>query len=331
MEHRLQLELRAVAKAVNSPHSQEVCPMKAVRIHSYGASDELKLEETSMPRVEEGQVLIQVYDAGVNPLDWKIRSGRMKDRMSLSFPMTMGQDFAGEVLEAGKNVEDFKPGDRVVGSAPGAYAEFIVVPARDLGQIPPEVDFVAAAALPTPGLTAWQALIDEAQIESGQKILIQGAAGAVGSFAVQIAKWKGLEVTATSARDEFAYLREAGVDHLIDYRSERFEDREVEYDVVLELIGGETLARSYAVVKEGGVLVETAAALDMEELSRRKIRGVQFLVRHDREQLEKLTDLVREGVLKPRVSRVLPLEDAGEAQDLNQAGRSHGKIVLQVT
>jgi NADPH:quinone reductase-like Zn-dependent oxidoreductase len=305
--------------------------MKAVRIHSYGASDELKLEETSMPRVEEGQVLIQIYDAGVNPLDWKIRSGRMKDRMSLSFPMTMGQDFAGEVLEVGKHVEGFKPGDRVVGSAPGAYAEFIVVPAHELVSIPEEVDFVAAAALPTPGLTAWQALVDEARIEAGQKILIQGAAGAVGSFAVQIAKWKGLEVTATAARDEFAYLREAGVDYPIDYHTERFEDRGVKYDVVLELVGGETLARSYSVVKEGGILVETASALNADELARRKIRGVQFLVRHDREELKKLTELVRDGILKPRVSRVLPLEDAGEAQDLNQAGRSHGKIVLQVT
>jgi NADPH:quinone reductase-like Zn-dependent oxidoreductase len=305
--------------------------MKAVRIHSYGASDELRIEETSMPRVEEGQVLVQVYDAGVNPLDWKIRSGRMRHRSSPSFPMTLGQDFAGEVLEAGKNVEGFSPGDRVFGSTPGAYAEFVALAARDLARIPDEVDFVTAAALPTPGLTAWQALIDEAKLVGGQRILIQGAAGAVGSLAVQIAKWKGLEVTATAARDEFNYLREIGADHLIDYHAERFEDHGHDYDIVLELVGGETLERSYAVVKPGGVLVETAASLDPRVLADHGIRGVQFLMRSDRAQLERIAELVAEGVLKPRVSRVLPLDDASEAQDLNQAGRSHGKIVLQVT
>jgi NADPH:quinone reductase-like Zn-dependent oxidoreductase len=305
--------------------------MKAVRIHSYGASDELRIEETSMPHVEEGQILVQVYDVGVNPLDWKIRSGRMKHRTSPSFPMTLGQDFAGEVLEVGRNVEGFSPGDRVFGCTPGAYAEFVVLAARDLARIPDEVDFVTAAALPTPALTAWQALIDEAKLVGGQKILIQGAAGSVGSLAVQIAKWKGLEVTATSARDEFNYLREIGADQLIDYHAERFEDYGADYDIVLELVGGETLERSYAVVKPGGILIETVSSLDPRVLADHGIRGVQFLMRPDRAQLERIADLVAEGVLKPRVSRVLPLDDASEAQDLNQAGRSHGKIVLQVT
>jgi NADPH:quinone reductase-like Zn-dependent oxidoreductase len=305
--------------------------MRAVRIHSFGASDELKIEETSLPKLHEEDLLVQVYDAGVNPLDWKIRSGRMKGQMDVSFPLVIGQDFAGEVLDAGKGTFGFVPGDRVFGFASGAYAEFVSIPAKAVARIPEGVDYVTAAALPTPGLTAWQALTEAADIQAGQRILIQGAAGAVGALAVQIAKWKGLEITVTARSDEFEYLRSIGADHLVDYTAERFEDHGGDYDVVLDLVGGDTLARSYAVVKRGGVIVETAAQLDSAELERFGIRGVQFLMRPDADQLRQVMELVERGFLRPRVSRVLPLSDVREAQDLNQAGRSHGKIVLQVT
>lgn len=304
--------------------------MKAIRIYKYGASDELKLEETSLPEIGNGHVLVQIYDAGVNPLDWKIRSGKLQNISTL--PMTLGQDFAGEVIQVGHEVFNYKPGDRVFGFAMGgAYAEFASIPERDIARIPDSMDYVTAAALPTPGLTAWQALIEEARIENGQRILIQGAAGAVGSIAVQLAKWKGLEVVATAAVEEFSYLKRLGVDLLIDYKTQKFEEVGGMHDVVLELVGGETLERSYGVVKRGGILIETAAALDERKLKERGIRGVQFLMRPDASQLAKLAQLVHDGVVRPRVSRVLPLSEAGDAQDLSQAGQAHGKIVLQVT
>lgn len=303
--------------------------MKAIRIYNFGASDELKLEETSLPEIGEGQVLVQIYDAGVNPIDWKIRSGKFQT--STSLPITLGQDFAGEVLQTGKGAFTYKPGDRVFGFATGSYAEFASISEKDLARIPDSIDYVTAAALPTPGLTAWQALIDEAKIEQGQRILIHGAAGAVGSIAAQIAKWKGLEVTVTAAAEEFSYLKRLGVDLLIDYKTEKFEEMGGDYDVVLELIGGEVLEKSYDVVKKGGILIETAAGLDEAKLKECGIRGVQFIMKHDASELSKLAELVHDGVIRPRVSRVLPLAEASDAQDLSQSGQAHGKIVLQVT
>jgi NADPH:quinone reductase-like Zn-dependent oxidoreductase len=304
--------------------------MKAYRIHSYGHSDQLKLEEVPRPDVRPGQVLVRIGAAGVNPVDWKIREGYMKEVLPLRLPLTMGQDFSGEVIAAGPDVQEFHVGDGVFGFATGSYAEFAAIPTQSVAHMPKSVDFVAAAAIPTPGLTAYQIILDVVRAAQGQRILIHGAGGSVGSFAVQLAVWKKARVLATASSDDASYLQSLGVEQVIDYRSERFEEKVRDVDAVVDLVGEEMLARSYGVVQPGGMIVTAVGILDDEELRRRKLRGVRFVMKRDAAQLEALARLVDEGVVKVRVAEVLPFSEAPRAQDLNQSGKAHGKVVLRV-
>lgn len=305
--------------------------MKAVRIHSYGGSDHLSIEEAPQPGVVDGEVLVRVRDAGVNPLDWKIREGLMKERLHADFPMTMGEDFAGEVVDVGPGVQNLKKGDEVFGFAHGSYAEFASVPVENLALKPKTIDFATAASIPTAGLTAWQIMMDVARVEDGQRVLIHGAAGGVGSFAAQIAKWRGAQVIATAMSEDAPYLREIGVDWVIDFRNEKFEERVVNADLVVDLIGGATLGRSYAVMrKHGSLIVSTVGQPDENALKRIDAKGIRFVMKRDATELKQLADLIDQGVIKPRLADVLPLEEAKRAQDILQSGQSHGKIVLEI-
>ncbi len=304
--------------------------MKSIRIHSYGDSGEMKVEESARPQIGDGEVLVKVLAAGVNPVDWKIREGYMKQFMPKSFPFTLGQDLAGVVAEVGKNAGQFKTGDEGFGFGSGSYAEHAAARASDISLKPKAVDFATAASIPTAGLTSWQALIDVAHVSPGQTALIHGAAGGVGSFAVQIAKWKGARVVATASADDAAYLKSLGVEQVIDYRKERFEDRAGNPDAVLDLIGGETLDRSYRAVKKGGIIVSTVGQPDQAKAREAGIRATHIVRKSDGSELAQLAQLVDQGILKPRVDRVLPMADAKRAHDLNQSGQSHGKIVLRV-
>jgi NADPH:quinone reductase-like Zn-dependent oxidoreductase len=304
--------------------------MKSIRIHSYGDSGEMQVEEADRPKIGEGEILVKVMAAGVNPVDWKIREGYLKQFLPKTFPLTLGQDLAGVVAEVGKNVSQFKTGDEVFGFGAGAYAEYVAARDSEIALKPKTVDFVIAASIPTAGLTAWQALIDVAHVSSGQTVLIHGAAGGVGSFAVQIAKWKDARVVATASADDAVYLKSLGVEQVIDYRKERFEDRPVKADIVFDLIGGETLDRSYTVVKKGGIIVTTVGQPDKAKARAADIRVTTMMVKRDGSELAQLSQLVDRGIVKPRVDQVLPLKEARQAQDLNQSGKTHGKIVLQV-
>ncbi|HSM85293.1 MAG TPA: NADP-dependent oxidoreductase, partial [Candidatus Limnocylindrales bacterium] len=231
--------------------------MKSIRIHSYGDSGEMKVEDSVRPRPNDEEVLVRIRAAGVNPVDWKIRAGQMRQFIPKSFPFTLGQDLAGEITETGKNVTQFKAGDEVFGFGSGSYAEYAVARQNEIALKPRSVDFTTAAAIPTACLTAYQALVDVAEVAKGQSVLIHGAAGGVGSFAVQIARWKGARVVATAAAEDASYLKGLGVEQVIDYQSERFEDRAGNPDIVIDLIGGDTLNRSYSIVKKGGIIVST--------------------------------------------------------------------------
>ena len=304
--------------------------MKAIRIHSYGHSDQMKLEETPRPAIRQDEALIRIRAAGVNPVDWKIREGFLKDIQRASFPLTLGQDFAGEIVEVGKDIRDFKVGDKVFGFASGAYAEYTTLSARELVRMPASTDAATAASLPTPGLTAFQLIVDVVQATPNLRILIHGAAGGVGSIAVQLARSKGALVSATASALDIPYLQSLGATQIIDYRSERFEQKLKDMDAVIDLIGGETLARSYPVLKPGGIIVSAVAKPDDAELQKRNLRGQSFVMKRDPSQLVQLAALVDQGVVKPKVSQVLPLSDAPRAHELSQKGKSKGKIVLQV-
>ena len=304
--------------------------MKSIRIHSYGDSGEMKVEDSVRPRPNDEEVLVRIRAAGVNPVDWKIRAGQMRQFIPKSFPFTLGQDLAGEIAETGKNATEFKAGDEVFGFGSGSYAEYAVARQNEIALKPRSVDFTTAAAIPTACLTAYQALVDVAEVAKGQSVLIHGAAGGVGSFAVQIARWKGARVVATAAAEDASYLKGLGVEQVIDYQSERFEDRAGNPDIVIDLIGGDTLNRSYSIVKKGGIIVSTVGQADQGKAAKTGARAVNIVMKRSSEELAEIAKLVDQGIVKPRMDKVLPIDEARRAHDLNQTGKTHGKVVLRV-
>jgi NADPH:quinone reductase-like Zn-dependent oxidoreductase len=310
-------------------HAAVPSPIKAVRIAQYGGSEQLKYEEAPVPEIGPGHVLAKVRYAGVNPMDWKIREGYMKQIRPASFPLTLGQDFAGEIVTGGGDSGGFRTGERVFGFGDGTYAEFTAASITDIAAIPEKMEFAVAAALPTAGLTALQAIRDYVQPRPGTRILIQGAAGSVGSFATQIAKRLGAQVIGTASGEDIVYLRSLGHVQVVDYKHERFESVG-QVDAVLDLIGGETAARSFAVVKKGGVLVSPVHAANAEMAAQAGIRAVDLVVKWSAADLAELAGLVERGDVKPRMGEVFRLDQAREAQDASQQGRAKGKILLQV-
>lgn len=304
--------------------------MKAVRIHTYGHSDQMKVEEMPRPEVDRDEVLVRIRAAGVNPVDWKIREGYLKEVQRPAFPLTLGQDFAGDVVEVGRDVGTYRPGDKVFGFAPGSYAEFAALTTATLTNMPESTDYATAASLPTAGLTAYQMIFEAINVIPDLRVLIHGAAGGVGSVAVQLAKAREAHVFATASPEDEGYLRSIGVEEVVDYKTEHFQERLRDIDAVIDLIGGQTLASSYQIVRRGGIVVSAVAAPDPVALGQRGLRGLRFAMRKDASQLAALANLVDLGIIKPRVSRVFSLTEAPQAQDLSQKGKPKGKIVLQV-
>jgi NADPH:quinone reductase-like Zn-dependent oxidoreductase len=304
--------------------------MKAIRIHQFGDANTLKLEDAPNISIGDDQLLVRVRAAGVNPIDWKIRQGYMKDVMPTQFPLTIGQDFAGEVVDKGKSITQFTKGDRVFGFAEGSYAEYAAAQASRVAKIPGGMDFATAAALPTAGLTALQIIRDFVGAKPGTTILIHGAAGGVGSFASQIAKNSGARVIGTATGSDIEYLKSIGVDEVIDYKRERFEDKVRNVDAVVDLVGGDTNARSYGVVKRGGVLVSTVQPPDEAAAQRAGIRAQHIVMKRNSADLFELAQLVAKGAVKPRMDKTMSLGEAKEAQQLSETGKTDGKVILKV-
>lgn len=308
--------------------------MKAVRFHSYGDSEVLVLEEIPRPQADAGEVLIRVHAAGVNPLDWKVRDGHLKERLKHRLPLVPGWDVSGVVEALAPDVTAFKIGDEVYGllnfMGNGAYAEYVATPTQNLAFKPKTIDHTQAGAVPLAALTAWQALFDVADLKSGQTVLIHAAAGGVGHFAVQFAKWKKARVIATASSNNEGFVRELGADEMIDYTSTKFEDAVHDVDVVLDTMGGDTRQRSWKVLKKGGILVATLGISPREADNQQGVRGGGLMVHPDFDQLTQIAALIDAGNLKPTVSTVLPLEEAAKAHELSQTEHVRGKIVLQV-
>jgi len=304
--------------------------MKAIRIHEYGDGNTLRLEEVPRLSITDDQMLVRVHDIGVNPIDWKIRQGYMKQVMPLSFPYTIGQDFAGDVTECGKAVKRFHVGDRVFGFANGAYAEYVAAPESTVAAMPSSMDYSVGAALPTAGLTALQIIRDVVRAEAGMTVLIHGAAGGVGSFASQIAKARGARVIGSAAGEDIDYLKTIHIDEIIDYKRERFENKVHTVDAVVDLVGGETQTRSYSVVKKGGVLVTTVGLVDDTAAKAAGIRAVHVVMKRNAADLAELAGLVEKGKVQPRLAQTLALSEAREAQALSETGKTRGKLILKV-
>jgi NADPH:quinone reductase-like Zn-dependent oxidoreductase len=307
--------------------------MKAVRIHEFGGPERVQVEEVAIPKVTRGTALVRIRAAAVNPVDWAVREHIYNPKGADRLPLTLGQDFAGVIEKIGpssKKQAGLREGDEVFGEVFGSFAEYALVPLKDLVRKPASLDFNVAAALPMPALTAWQATIDTANAKPGMRFLIHGASGGVGSFAAQFARWKGAEVAATASRHSFDYLRSFGVDPVIDYKSERFEERIRDVDVVLDPLGGETQSRSWGILKRGGMLINLIGEIDKDAARRADVRAVDFGMEYDVEDLQEIAGLVEQGIIKPHISKVLPLDQARQALDLNQQGKSHGKIILEV-
>jgi len=305
--------------------------MKAIQIHAFGGPEVLKLENVPRPEPGAGQVLVRVHAAGVNPADWKLREGKFGQ---IHFPAIMGIDFSGDVEALGPNVTEFRVGESVFGivaDESGSYAEYALAPLSQIVEKPAGLNHVQAAAIPVPAMTAWQALFDEARLRAGQKILIHAAAGGVGNFAVQFAKWKGAYVIGTASGPNADLVRSLGAHEFIDYRTTRFEDVVHDADVVFDTIGGDTQERSWKVLNRGGVLVSIVQPPSEQTAAARGGRGI--FMRQDskrNEELIQIAKLVASGQIKVNVETVLPLTEARQAQELSQTGHAHGKIVLAV-
>jgi NADPH:quinone reductase-like Zn-dependent oxidoreductase len=308
--------------------------MKAIRIHRYGGPEALQYEDAPRPQPQAGEVLIRVHAAGVNPIDWKVREGHMKDFWPHKFPLILGWDLSGVVEELGRGVSRFKIGDEVY-SVPdptrdGAYAEYVVVRESELALKPKSLHHVHAAAVPLAALTAWQALFDAGQLVSGQRMLIHGGSGGVGHVAVQLAKWKGAHVFGTASTKNQELLRELGVDEPIDYTKQKFEDVARDVDLVLDLIGGETQERSWSVLKNGGVLLSLVQPPSVEKAKALGVRAAFVAGHPSGAQLAEIAKLIDSGELKLTIDRILPLSEVRRAHELSQSGHTRGKIVLRV-
>jgi NADPH:quinone reductase-like Zn-dependent oxidoreductase len=303
--------------------------MKAIRIHNYGGPEVLQYEDAPRPQPQVGELLIRVHAAGVNPIDWKVRAGYMKDHMPLSFPLILGSDVSG-VVEDSNAGSRFKKGDEVFAMANGAYAEYATVHESLVAPKPKSLHHVHAAAVPLAALAAWHALIETAKLEAGQRVLIHGGAGGVGHFAVQLAKWKGAHVIATASTKNHDLLRKLGADETIDYTVVKFETIARDVDVVLDTIGGETQERSWRVLRKSGILVSLVQPPSEEKAKAVSARGVMVMNHSDGGALAEIAKLIDAGKLAPAIDRILPLSEARRAHELSQSGHAHGKIVLRV-
>ncbi len=302
--------------------------MRAIRVHSFGGPEVLRLDEIPKPVPAEGQVLVRVLATSVNPADWKSREGMFGN---IPLPFIPGSDFCGVVDGLGPNVTRFKRGDDVFGFVTGgADAEYLVAPESAIAPRPKTLDALQAAAVPLAGLTAWQGLFDNGRLARGESVLILGASGGVGSIAVQLAKDAGAHVAGTAKGDEIELVRKLGVDDAIDYGKLRFEDVVKDVDLCLDLVGGDLQRRAFSVVKKGGRLVSTVQPPDEALASARGVEAKMMFTRPRGDQLRELAARIDAGKLKINIVTVLPLERASEAEELNRSHRVTGKIVLRV-
>lgn len=330
--------------------------MKAAYINRYGHIDDVQVSEQPKPSLSEDAVLVKVHAASINPVDLRVLEGEFKAILPVKFPFILGSDFAGTVVEVGSNVTQFKAGDEVYAKIDlnGAFAEYTVVQQSSLALKPKNISMELAASLPLVALTAWQALVEIAKVQSGQKVLIHAGSGGVGSIAIQLAKSLGAIVATTTSGKNTRWVRELGADIIIDYKTADFEQELKDYDVVLDTQGGKTLEKSLNVVKRGGRIISISGPPDQafaEAVNpnrflkcvipllswsirhKAKKRGITYsflFMQPNGQQLSKITELVEAGKIKPIVDQTYDFAQIKEAFQYVNTGRSKGKVVLKI-
>ncbi len=311
--------------------------MKAVRIEGYGNEEVMALAEVERPAPGDNELLVKVRAAAVNPVDWKIRDG-LGELFGLKPPLILGCEVAGTVEAVGSRgssrtgVSDFVAGDEVYGylsAHSGGYAEYVAAPASEFVRKPKHINFDTAASVPVAALTAWQGIFDHGELASGQRILITGASGAVGSMAVQLAKNKGAHVIGTGSGRNEEFVRKLGADEFIDYKKAKFEDKVSGVDVVFDTVGGDTQQRAFQTLKRGGVLVSTVSPPSAEKSKEFGVTVAMVVMMAKGDQLAKINRLFESGKLKVRVATVLPLTEVKKAHQLSSSGHADGKIILR--
>ncbi len=311
--------------------------MKAVQINAYGTNDVLEINENApKPTPSKNQALIEVHSTSINPVDWKIRAGHMKDMMPLNFPATLGGDFAGVVTEVGEDVSEFKVGDEVFGSAivlnggSGSFAQFLAANVVNIAHKPKTVNFEEAAALPLVGSSAVQALEEHIKLKSGQKILIHGGAGGIGHIAIQFAKVLGAYVATTVSTEDVDFAKSLGADEVIDYKTQNFEEILKDFDAVFDTVGGKITDASFKALKKNGVIVSMVGQPNGDLAKQHGITAIGQGTDTNFKHLTHLAELVDSGKIKAQVDKVFTLEQVKEAFKYQEEAHPRGKVVLKV-
>jgi alcohol dehydrogenase len=314
--------------------------MKSIQIKRYGNSDVVEVNDNaSIPSVSAGKILVNVKASGVNPVDWKIREGYFQQMAPLQFPSTLGMDFSGVVKKIGEDdmSSDFKQGDEVYGQASvlsggsGAFAELALANKDSIAHKPKTLNHLEAAALPLVGVSAWQALVENIGLTNGQKILIHGGAGGIGSIAIQLAKHLSAHVTTTVSTNDKEFVQRLGADQVIDYKTENFEDMLHDYDSVFDTVGGDTYKRSFKVLKKGsGIIVSMLEQPNSELMNQFGTKAVFLFSQVNRQRLAKLAQWVDQNNIKVNVDKTFSLDQASKALDYQRDVHPRGKVVLTV-
>jgi NADPH:quinone reductase-like Zn-dependent oxidoreductase len=307
--------------------------IKMVRIHRFGGIDTLRYEDVELSMPDAAEILVASRAASVNPVDFKIRSGKYPAVKEDKLPYTLGRDACGIVEQCGAGATKFKIGDEVfgiVGIQGGGYAQKVLLDQNAVAAKPKGIDYIHAAAVPLAGQTAWQGLFRHGDVRAGQKILIHGGSGGVGHFAIQFAKARGAHVTTTVSTANVEFARSLGADVVIDYKKQRFEQEVKELDMVFDLIDGETRERSWGIIKEGGILVSTLSEPSQQQARQHGVRATRYTVQADGNELKEIGDLIETGKVKPQITETFPLSRAADALHAVEKGHSKGKIVLTI-
>jgi NADPH:quinone reductase-like Zn-dependent oxidoreductase len=310
--------------------------IKAARLHRYGGADTIQVEEVSLADSQSGQLLVRVNAAGVNPIDWKIRAGYMQQTTPLQLPVTLGGDFSGVVEFVGTGVTNFKVGDQVYGQASvtnggsGSFAEFVIAPVAGTAAKPKSVGHTEAGGLPLVGVSALQALTENLRLSTGQKVLIHGGAGGIGSAAVQLAKHVGADVATTASDNDSGYVKGLGANTVIDYKTQKFEEVVHDLDAVFDTVGGDTYIRSFKVLKRGGRLVSMLVQPRQDLMKEFGVEAFFQFTQATTERLTRLAELVDRGALKVHVDKIFPLEQASAAMQYLENRAPKGKVVLKI-
>ncbi len=307
--------------------------MKTVQVKSFGSNDVIEVAEINKPEPQADQVQVEIHAASINPFDIKTLRGQT---IPMDFPYTPGSDFSGIVSSLGEEVSEFKVGDEVFGSASvlskgsGAFAEFAVARITSIAPKPQKMNFVEAASLPLVGSSAIQALEDYMKLQNGQKILIHGGAGGIGSIAIQLAKYIGAYVATTVSGEDIEFAKSLGADQVIDYKTQKFEEMLTDFDAVFDTVGGDTTNKSFLVLKKNGILVSMLSQPNEELAQKYEVTAIGQGTRTNTERLTQLAELVDNGAIKPQVDRVFPLYQVKEAIDYMENDSPRGKVVLTI-